>query len=797
MQAGFTNFAHVLKRFKTSSILNITGLTVALASFFIIAAQVGFEYGFERCHPNADRIYRVELVRGPDQMLILPYPLTRAVIESSPQIAAGSLINPYLDRFYITIENDGQPEGFRETFVTCNAGITRIFNFQMIEGEADCLHQPEQVLIPKSMATRMFGGKPAVGQRITLTGYLWTKQTGGFLVVGGVYEDFPANTQLKNYIYTAFTETSSSMTDWASYNYFCYSLLDKNARPEEVMENFNKTFDFKLLPYEKVEDPSIQLTPLRSIYFANEDPSGRLVRSGNPATPLILLTIGALILLIAAINYTNFAMALAPRRMRSINTHKILGSTNAELRTMIVAESVLMSLVSLALSLVVVYMVYQSRLPLFGEVDIHPLHNPQALLLTSLAAAFCGLAAGLRPAFYMTALPPAMALSGNQALSPSGKRLRTVLIGFQFFVSIVLIFCAFFLYKQNHFMQQYTLGYDTEQIALVELPQSIVHDRNTFSATLKSHPAIEDVAFSQQKFGAGDSYRSWGGRHKGEPIGFNSLGVSWNFPSVMGIKAIDGRLPNESDVKEDCLYYIINQTLQERFRVAVDDIIDIPWMEESNNPNNGRVLGVVNDLQFMSLRQQVNDMAFVFNENRAITPWSYVRIRSGADAREAVRHIRETVAGMDAAFPVSVEFYDEVFDALYRKELNTEATIGLFGLIAVIIAVAGVFGLVMFDCEYKRKEISIRKVMGSTEGEILLLFNKMYLTVFAVGFALAVPAGYFIISKWLDNFAYKTPLAWWGFLVAGLPALAVIVLTVCVQAYRAAVQNPTRALNFS
>jgi putative ABC transport system permease protein len=797
MSAGFTNFVHVLKRFKASSLLNLAGLTVALASFFIIAAQVDFEYGQERCHPLADRIYRVELQREADQTAILPYPLTQAVIRSSPQVEAGSLINPFLDRFYITVEKDGQPEGFRETFVTCNADITRIFHFKMLEGRADCLHRPEQVLIPASMASRMFGPAPAVGQRMTLTGNLWTKQTGGFLVVGGVYEDFPANTQLNNYIYTAFTATPTMNGDWASYNYFCYLLLDENARPEEVSENFNTTFDFKLLPYESTEHLSIRLTPLRSIYFANEDPSGQLVRSGNPTTPLILLTIGALILLIAAINYTNFAMALAPRRMRSIQTHKIFGSTNAELRTMIAAESVLMSLVSFVLAVAMVYGVYHYRLPLFEQVDIHPMHNLRALLLTGLAAVVCGLAAGLRPAFYMTSLPPAMALNGHQGLSPSGKRMRTVLIGFQFFVSIVLIFCAFFLYKQNLFMQRYTLGYDTEQMALVELPQSISRNRQPFAASLKEHAAIEDVAFSQQKFGAGDSYRTWSGEHKGESIGFYSLSVSWNFPAVMGIRVLDGRLPEESDVREDGIYYVINQNLQKKYGIAPGDIIHIPWMGKSERPDNGQVLGVVGDLKFTSLRQPVDDMAFVFNDHWTHQPWAYVRIRAGADAQEAVQHIRKTVAELDATFPLHIEFYDEVFDALYRKELNTGTIIGLFGLIAVIIAVAGVFGLVMFDCEYKRKEIGIRKVMGSTEGEILLLFNKMYLAIFVVGFVLALPAGYCIMSRWLEHFAYKTPLSWWGFFLAGTTVLAVIVLTVCVQAYRAATQNPTKALNFS
>jgi putative ABC transport system permease protein len=625
---------------------------------------------------------------------------------------------------------------------------------------------------------------------------MWTKQNRGFLVVGGVYEDFPANTQLNNYIYTAIAVDDYTVDDWTSFNYLGYLLLDENATPEEAIESFNKTFDFSLCGGDG-EHLSIRLTPLRSIYFTNVDALGQIVKSGNPATPLILLTIGVLIIAIAIINYTNFAMALAPRRMRSINTHKIFGSTTAALKINIIAESVIMSLLSFLLAVALAYLIYSSRFALFGRIDIHPLHNLPSLATTGIIALATGLIAGIRPAFYMTSVPPAMAVNGNYGLSPSGKKLRTTLIGFQFFVSIVLIFCAFFLYKQNKFMQKYSLGYDTEQIALVELPQSIAgNSRNVFVAALKDHPDIADAAFSHQKFGASDGYRRWGGKYKEEMVGFYSLPVSWNFPAVMGIKAIDGRLPNESDEgKGYCISYLINKTLQKKYGITPGELIDVPWMKKSDNPDFGRVLGVVDDLKFASLRQEAGSMAFVINENWNLQPWSYIRINAGADVREVVEHIQKTIANLDAAFPASVEFYDEVFDTLYRKELNAEAIIGLFSLIAVIIAVAGVFGLVMFECEYKRKEISIRKVMGSTGYEILLLFNKSYLLIFAVGFALAIPAGYYIAGRWLDNFAYKTALSWWVFALAGLPVLVVIILTVCAQCYKAAVQNPTKALN--
>ncbi|GHT62685.1 ABC transporter permease [Bacteroidia bacterium] len=788
------NFLFVLNRFKVSSLLNIFGLTTAFAAFLILVIQVNFEYGFEKYHPNAARIYRVDganTVNG-DEWCIHSYPFVETVIQSSPHILAGTLINPYLDNFYITIETDGVQKGFKERFVTCDADITKVFNFQMLEGSAGCLKNQEMAIIPQSMAVRLFGTESAIGKQLTLTGRLWTKDR-DFLIVGGVYKDFPANTQLNNDIYTAINGESYLQNDWRSQNYFCYILLDEHVSPEEIAENFNKNFDFQLIGRENTQ---IKLVPLTSLYFKNQDPSGQLIKSGSPSTPLILLTIGILIVVIAIINYTNFGMALAPVRMRNINTRKILGSTNQTLQLTIIAESVLMSLLSFGLSIALVSLLYESKELPFIQADINPVNNIPAILLTGLIALFAGIIAGIRPAFYMTSRPPVLALTGSFGLSQSGKRLRTVLIGFQFIISIVLITVAFFVYKQNHFMQKYTLGYDTDNIALVELPQSISgKGKQTFVSKLKENPDITNAAFSQQKFGAKDGYRTWSGTYKEEYVGFYSLSVSWNFPAVMGIPAVEGRLPEERDddnSKNSPVYYVINRTMQKEYNIHADDVIDVDFRRK-DNPDNGRVLGIVEDVKFSSLRNQVENMAFVFNDGNGQN-WSYIRIKAGADIRQTAKYIEKTIAEFDSAYPSKIEFYDEVFDALYRQEINAERVITLFGLLAVIIAIAGVFGLVMFECAYKRKEIGIRKVMGSTEPEILLLFNRIYLRIFGVCFVIAVPIGYYIVKRWLENFAYKTPMDWWGFALVGVLVLLIIVCTVSWQSWRAATANPVNAL---
>ena len=240
------NFVSVFRRFRLAMSLNILGLAAAFAAFVVIMMQIGYERGFEDCHPNADRIYRVEFGTEQWDSFILSRPFVYSLIHSSPQIEAGTILCPYMDKSYITVERNGAKVGFNETITTCYPEITQMFHFQMLEGSADCLQDYEKVLIPESTARKLFGEGPAVGKQINLEdGGLWTKGDCKFLVVGGVYKDFPGNTQLNNCLYTAMGDDFTK-NDWMSQNYFCYVMLQPGADPQNVADNFTRTFDFNL-----------------------------------------------------------------------------------------------------------------------------------------------------------------------------------------------------------------------------------------------------------------------------------------------------------------------------------------------------------------------------------------------------------------------------------------------------------------------------------------------------------------------------------------------------------------------
>lgn len=788
------NFISVIRRFKLAMALNVLGLASAFAAFVIIMMQISYKCNFESCHPNADRIYRANLNDNSFDVPILPRPFVDAVINSSPFIEAGTIINPYTGKYYLLIENENRKFGFTEDFIACYPDITRMFNFEMVEGLTNCLEDPNAVLIPESMARKFFGDDSAVGRQIHLNDEIWGKSGQKLLTIGGVYKDFPENTQLNNVIYTAM-DGSMQAESWGSSNYICYIMLKPGVSPQDIADNFNRNFDYSLIRSQgDAAKTKIDLLPIRDIYYQNESPDGLVVKSGNPNATILLLGVGILIVLIAAINYTNVYTALAPIRIRSINTQKVLGSSDNWLRFSLIGEAIFVSFVAYLLGLVIVWYLRELHLLEFLKVEIDFVAQTGLLVGLGLFALIVGLIAGLYPSFYVTSFPPALVLKGSFGLSPSGRKLRTVLISMQFIISVVLIIGTLFVYLQSNLMRHRTLGFDKDQIAIVELPSNILEkSENVYINKLEENPAIEDVAFSSQKLGAQDSYMTWGNvTCNDNTFSAYIFPVSWNFFRTMGIKMVDGREPTASDVKSDYPVFFAYKSIQERCQAQPGDRFSVSFAA----PDTSGILnfaGFTEDVQFSSARNKLDNGIFVLNYQEHL-PVSYIRIKAGADIDRVISHIRETIHEIDTSYPVDVEFYDAIFDNLYKQEESLKQMITLFSSLAIIISLVGVFSLVMFEAIYRRKEIALRRVMGSSIREILQMLSKTYVYIILICFVIASPVAYWAVGKWLENFAYKTPIYGWVFLVAFLIVLGVTLATVVYQSWHAATSNPVESL---
>lgn len=790
MKTILRNFSYVLRRFRLATFLNVAGLAVAFAAFLIIMMQIDYEWNFDRCHSTADRVFRVDRMRGEKDLFgpIVPRAFANAVFASSPHIEAYTMISlPSTQPVYFTVGEGNDRKGFRENFVLCYPDFVKVFDLKLIEGDAGCLADPEKALIPESMARRIFGNNPAVGQAIHTADEIYYKDNPNELIIGGVYRDFPANTQLNNAVYTAFNKKGEN--DWYSQNFMAYLLLDDPASLSTVLDNFNRTFSYASHGYEK--ETHLELTPLTSIYYQpNQSPD--FTKIGNPSTIRLLLLVALLVIIVAAINFMNFSTSLTPLRIKSINTQKVLGSSTGFLRIGLIAEAVGICLVAYLIALLLVWLLTKGQVLSFVEADTRISRHLSLVAGLGGIALLTGLLAGLYPAWYITSFPPALVLKGSFGLSVSGRRLRTALIGFQYVVSIGLIVGAFFVQLQNRYLRNYDLGYDKDQIAIVELSREMYKtSKDVYVERLKSYPGIDDVAFSSNLVGGSDSYSMYEMKYEDQSYFTYIIPVSWNFLRVMGIPVTSGRDFTEADVQRDSLVtYIYNRPVQEKLNMEPGRYIT------GNGP--GYIAGFVGDVKMMSLRGGGEEGNNTFDVGFVINSWplsvSYIRLKAGVDVEAAVKHIRDVVSGLDPSYPFDVRFYDSVFDHLYHKEQYLKKMITLFSLLAIVLSVVGVFGLVVFETQYRRKEIGIRKVHGATVKEILVMFNKIYLRIVIICFLIGAPVAYYGVRKWLENFSCRTPIYWWTFAVS-LGVVAVItVATVTFQNWRAANENPVNSI---
>lgn len=782
MKTLLRNLLSILRRYRMATSLNIIGLSVAFTAFIVILIQIHYERSFDTSYPTSDRIFRVELTEASS---FFSYSLPRAFVEdiivSSPNIEAGSLLT-YSHPVYITTYKGEEKLGFREPVMSCHPDLVEVFGFSLVEGDFNGLKDPDKIIIPQSLARKMYGKESAVGKAFHLEQKLYTKDIQDF-TVSTVYRDFPKNSQLKNAIYTAI-DPGLNLKNYRSSMYLCYLLLDNPSNADAVVSNFNNNFDFDLI---NRPDDAIKLIPVTDIYYKNDIQDGNIKISGDRDTTFLLFCIAILIIVVAIINFTNFSTALTPIRIKSINTQKVLGSSDSFLRRTLTIESVIISFVSWITSLFIVFFLNKAGALPFIQAELNLLTNIPVVLLSGVIAFITGIIAGVYPAWYMVSFPPALVLKGSFGLSASGRKMRTALIGIQFVVSIMLIIGAGFVWLQSTYMKNYSLGFDKDQIAMVELSGDIYDKhRDTYVNRLKEFAGIEDVAFSFEKVGSNDSYNTAGVEYKNKVASYFLIMGSYNLLDVLGIPITEGRDFTKSDELSDNASYIFNKTAHLGMDMEVGDIFD--------GYPSGRIVGFTDDVKLTSLRQGENNIAFVLTDWSYPYTNSYIRMKAGTDVHALVSHIRKTLNEIDPTYPFDVEFYDSVFDRLYQNEVNLRSAITLFSLIAIILSLVGVFGLVVFETQYRRKEIAVRKVHGSTIREILSRLNQHYIYIVCICFILAIPVVYYMVHKWLEGFAYKVPVSWWLYAVAFIIVLFITIATVTFQSWRAATANPVDSL---
>lgn len=781
MNTLFRNFSHTFRRFFTASVLNLLGLSIAFAACFVILTQVDYDYNYNKAYPAHDRIYRVEVNAGGDYgwQIWLARPFCELVGAASPHIQAISVtsLSNYSSDFEVDEHIYSEPEftGFGD--------YLEVFQPTMVSGTTASLNEPGQVLISASMARRFFGTTDAIGKTI----YIDRKSRNQPLVVGGVYQDMPENSQLGNCVFSSF-RSDLNKDSWTNWNYTLYIRLDSPASladvERSVIESCKQNIPKDRISGEEDWEDFIHFTPLDEVHYST---IGNKAATSKAAVYL-LLCVSVLILLTAAVNYMNFSLAETPMRLRSINTQKVLGASTFSLRMYLLLESVLVCVCGFLLSLLWLYLLKGTSLTTLVASDLSLMSHPGLVMALGGVAVCMGLLAGAYPSYYVTSFPPALVLKGSFGLSPKGKMLRTFLVCFQFFVSFMLIISVGIMYLQSRYIQRSDYGYDKEVVLVGEIPNEYLNRREAIVSELSGISGIEGISISQFVLSSSDNYMSWG-RGSGErAINMVCFPVDYRYLSVMGIKITEGRdfKPGDGDV------YIFNEAARKKYS----------WMrvDEPAVPEDYPVIGFCENIRFSSFRNNdaVEPIAF-FIYGKDYADWDAnsilnIRVASGVDKVDMLHRLTEAAEKIAPGRDFKFRFMDEVIDQNYHRELRFTRQILLFSLIAIVLSMIGVFGLTLFESEYRRKEIGIRKILGSSTAEILYMFTKRYFVMLVVCFVLAAPFGWWIGHDWLESFSDKTPIRAWVFVASFLLVSLITVLTVTFQCWKNANENPVRSI---
>lgn len=808
MKIAFRNFLTTLRRYKISSLLNVIGLTLAFTAFYVIMTQVWWELGYNRSLHEADRIYLVEnedWYEPGKWSSWLNRPVPERVIASTAGVEVGGCMWGGFGSG--TCWTSNEPSfGYNKFSASCGSvslPFLDVFAFRSVEGDVHDIGKPKSVIVSREAAERM---------RVGVGSLIWVDtdepQPDGAMEVVAVFEDFPDNSLLGECeVVKNLGETNLYTTSEWSFNYFVK--FRPGADPDEFARQWtNVNQEMQREAAEKRaaagdaaddDDESgiygVRLSPVSELYF--ESDSQAPCRQGSVVTTYTLLGIAVLVIVLAFINFVNFFFALVPVRIRTVNTFKVFGAPASSLRFNFVFEAFGLVLIALLAAWYVSFALQGTEFASYISASLALSQNLEVVGLVAVVAFVMALAASLYPAWYITSFAPALVVKGSFGGTRSGRRLRTLLLGVQFFISIGLIIATSFIRLQHDYMMHYDMGFDKENLLAVRLSERGAVSYDALRQKLLSDPQVKDVTGATSRL-VSVGRMGWGREFKGRQVAFQSYVVQPDFLRVMGIPITDGRDFLESDFDKELGTMIFNEAARREFEMQVGDRIN-----GFVSPDE-QIVGFCADFNFKPLQYGVSPFCFyllpkkIQQENYWLLPHVvYVRMTPGADIAAVTAHIRRCIAEVDPRTEpgdIVVRVFDEELGLEYDNERKLTAIVGLFALLAVVIALMGVFGLVLFETQHRRREIAVRRVMGASRGEILAMFNRRYVMLVAVCFVLAVPVSIWAVRHWLAGFAYAVPLYWWVFALALAGVLAVTALTVTVRSWHAVNENPAESV---
>ncbi|MDP8220097.1 MAG: ABC transporter permease [Candidatus Stygibacter frigidus] len=782
-----TALRHLYKR-KVFSLINILGLAIGMSCCIFILLWVSDELSYDRFHHNYDNIYRVaENHKQGDELFpvgVTPAPLGPAMVENFPEITNSVRIQYDVSGL---IKYDDKM--FSETkIILVDPSFFEVFNFPLMKGDkSQVLAENNSFVISESIARKYFGDEDPIGKVLNFNNAI--DQT-----VTGVIADPPANTHLQFDIIAPFKILEQFGVDletsWSSNSYITYvevadkvSLKELNAKIENFLSERDPGYYVKL-----------HLQPLKDMHLKSNytaDWSGH----GSELYVKIFSLIAIFILVIACINFMNLSTAQSPLRAREIGIRKVAGANRSLLIWQFLGESMLIAFLALCIGIVIVEILLPYYNTFTGkEMSLDLAGNWRLLTGIILIALIAGVVAGSYPALILSGFKPVQVLKGGVSRSKGGSLFRKILVIFQFTLSIALISSTMIIFKQINLIRNIDLGYNKDQIIEINQNSSLRPQFELFKAELLSNPRIKSLTTASGR--PTDIYNSgYGLRWEGMPDSeerrhlVHTLNVGPGFFETFDIKIKEGRAFS-SEIASDTLNYICNSEVLKIMGKDTPLGIGMSYYREEE----GELIGVVEDFHFKSLHSKIEPLIISFADKN-VHDQIFIRLQKG-DMEAALSEIKTLWEKYSDNYPFEYKFIDEYYEWLYKAEFQMSKLFNLFAILAILISCLGLFGLVSYTTTCRIREIGIRKVLGASVRNILVLLSSRFLILVIFSNLLAGVLSWYYMTKWLDSFAYKIDVGILNFIYAGLIALMVALITLSWHTLKAAYANPIKSLMY-
>ncbi len=793
-----------LQRNKAISSINIFGLAVGIACCLIITGFVTHELSYDRFNEKADQIVRVVFKGSINGGLmkeanVMP-PVAQTLKADFPEV---------LDATRLRINNASliayKEKTIREyAIANVDSNFFNVFTLPFVIGNPKtALLDPRGVVITEEIARKYFGSENPIGKVLQVK--TWNNAT---LKVTGVIKKIPVNSHFKLDFFVSMAGVPDAKSNsWLTSNYYTYLVLQKGydykkleAKLQGVVEKYMgpqilKDMGMSLAQFRKNgNDLGLFLQPLTDIHLRS-DFSDNLQPPGDIKYVYIFSSIAVFILLIACINFMNLATAGASKRAKEVGVRKVLGSVKIELVRQFLVESFMLTAFALIAGVVLMYI----GLPLFNqlsgkEIEISFLNEPILLPALILFGLFVAIIAGSYPAFYLSSFNPIAVLKGKLTTGMQSIGLRSGLVVFQFFISILLIVGSTVVYKQLKFIQNKKLGYDKDRVLVLHETYLLDKNEEVFRRELLRDSRIKNISISGY-IPAGEGYSNNNSVYTDDNpdkfIKTLKYNVDEHYIPTLGMQISAGRNFSKA-FATDSGGAIINETAAKAFgweNNAVGRTVT-QWGNNIGKKVSFKILGIVKDFHFKSLHERISPLMMTIGRNSG----SMLIKISGENPAPVLASIKNEWNKFSNPALFSHSFLDERLEATYSNESKLGRILGICAGLTIFIACLGLFGLVKFAAEQRTKEIGIRKVLGATVANVTAMLSKDFLKLVCIALIFASPIAYFAIDKWLQDYAYRIEIQWWMFAFAGLTAVAVALLTISFQAVKAGLANPVKSL---